>query len=156
VLLQVKDSDASSEDYDLLLSNWHLRRGEGSYRSTCTPASFPLTPQDVIDSIRVAFYSIECDDGQPPPRNGEGKLRMGCLGIVTATPKKADNSDVHERVHGPDIEWRLEQVRENVVMFDFEKQPFNKYLKGLDPGGFKLCATVQGITGCLNGEVLDK
>ena len=35
-------------------------------------------------------------------------------------------------------------------------QPFNKYLKGLDPGGFKLCATVQGITGCLNGEVLAK
>jgi hypothetical protein len=30
------------------------------------------------------------------------------------------------------------------------------YVKGLDPGGFKLCATVQGITGCLNGVVLEE
>ena len=154
ILLQVKDSNAESEDYDLVLSNGHLRRGEGSYRSTCSPSSFPLTPQDIIDDIRVAFYSIECRDGNPPPRNGEGKLRMECLGIVTATPKKKDNTDVHERVHGPDIIWKLDQVDDYVEIHEFPNQPFNMYVKGLDPGGFRLCATVQGITGCLNGEVL--
>lgn len=156
LLLQVKEGDESSEDYDLVLSNGHLRRGEGSYRSTCTPAAFPLTPQDVIDDIRVAFYSIECSDGAPPPRNGEGKLRMECTGIVTATPKKADNTDVPERIHGSDITWHLDQVDDYVDVREFPGQPFNKYVKGLDPGGFRLCATVQGIEGCLNGQVLEK
>jgi hypothetical protein len=152
-LLQVKDSNASSEDYALILSNGHLRRGEGSYLSTCLPAAFPLEPSDIIDDIRVAFYSIECPDGAPP-RNGEGKLRMECVGIVTATPKKADNTDVHSRIHGPDISWTLEQIDDYVDLSDFPGQPFNKYVKGLDPGFFSLCATVQGVKGCLRGEVL--
>jgi hypothetical protein len=156
ILLQVKDSNTESEDYDLVLSNGHLRRGEGSYRSTCTPSAFPLDPQDIIDDIRVAFYSIECRDDAPPPRNGEGKLRMECVGIVTATPKKADNTDVHERTHGPDIKWKLTQIDDYVEIFEFPNQPFNMYVKGLDPGGFTLCATVQGITGCLNGVVLEE
>ena len=122
-LLLVKDTNDSSEEYDLVLSNGHLRRGEGSYRSSCTPAAFPLDPQDVIDDIRVAFYSIECNDGAPPPRNGEGKLRMECVGIVTATPKKADNTDVHARIHGPDITWTLIQIDDYVDTFDFPDQP---------------------------------
>jgi hypothetical protein len=155
LLLQVKDSNASSEDYALVLSNGHLRRGQGSYLSTCLPAAFPLEPSDIIDDIRVAFYAIECPDGTPP-RNGEGKLRMECVGIVTATPKKADNTDVHSRIHGPDITWSLEQVDDYVDVSDFPGQPFNKYVKGLDPGFFSLCATVQGVKGCLRGQVLEE
>ena len=153
-LLQVKDSDESSEDYALMLPNGHLRRGEGSYVSTCSPASFPLDPADMIDDIRVAFYAIECADGLPPPRNGEGKLRMECTGILTATPKKADNTDVDSRIHGPDIEWRLDQIDDYVKWSDFPGQPFNKFVTGLDPGKFRVCAKVLGIEGCLNGEVL--
>ena len=41
-LIQVKSSNDSSEDFDLMLSSGHIRRGNGSYRQTCAPASFPV------------------------------------------------------------------------------------------------------------------
>jgi hypothetical protein len=40
--IRVKDSAEFSEDYDLLLSTGHMRRGTGAYRQTCSPASFPV------------------------------------------------------------------------------------------------------------------
>src|SRR5207247_9233451 len=40
--IQVKNSNEFSEQYDILLSTMHVRRGAGSYRSTCAPAIFPL------------------------------------------------------------------------------------------------------------------
>jgi hypothetical protein len=41
-MVRVKDSTEFSEDYDVLLSTGHMRRGTGSYRDTCTPAAFPV------------------------------------------------------------------------------------------------------------------
>jgi hypothetical protein len=38
--LQVKNSNKSAELYDITTANNYVRRGEGSYRSTCYPASF--------------------------------------------------------------------------------------------------------------------
>jgi hypothetical protein len=81
--LQVKNSQARSEQYDLIMSNGHLRRGIGSYRATCSPANFPLDPADVIARVRVGFYSIQCEGGRVPPRNGEGLLPVDCTGFVT-------------------------------------------------------------------------
>ncbi len=40
--IRVKDSADSSEDYDVLLSSGHMRRGTGAYRQTCTPSAFPV------------------------------------------------------------------------------------------------------------------
>ncbi|MET0556833.1 MAG: hypothetical protein ABW221_27580, partial [Vicinamibacteria bacterium] len=102
-VLQVKDGQARSEQYDLLQPNGHIRRGPAALAATCAPASFPLDPAVVIDRVRVAFYAIQCEDGRTPPRNGEGILPTDCSGYVTATPKKADDTDVHKSVHGPDI-----------------------------------------------------
>jgi hypothetical protein len=153
--LQVKNSQDRSERYDLLLSNDHIRRGAGSFRGTCTPASFPLQPSEVIARVRVAFYAIQCDDGRTPPRNGEDVLPVDCTGYVTATPKKKDETDVDKRVHGPEILWELETDGGDLVtMEDFPKVDFNKVLRGRDPGGFRLCATVQTHKGCLNGTVV--
>lgn len=42
--IQLKVSDAFSEDFDILLSSGHIWRGPASYRRTCTPAAFPLDP----------------------------------------------------------------------------------------------------------------
>jgi hypothetical protein len=153
--LQVKNSQARSERYDLLLSNDHIRRGAGSFRSTCTPASFPLTPAQAISRVRVAFYSIQCDDGRTPPRNGEDILPVDCTGLVTATPKDKDDADVDKRIHGPEIVWELEtDGAEPVEVEDFPNVAFNKFVHGRDPGGFRLCATVQTHKGCLNGTVV--
>jgi hypothetical protein len=154
--LQVKTAQSRSERYDLLLSNGHIRRGLGSFRASCTPASFPLDPADVIHRVRVAFYAIECDDEErTAPRNGEGLLPVDCTGFVTATPKGKDDVDVDRRIHGPEITWHLEQAGEYTSVEDFAKVAFNKLLRGRDPGEFRLCATVQTRTGCLNGTVIE-
>jgi hypothetical protein len=151
-LLQVKQDDTASEDYELLHANGHARMTAINV-STCSPAAFPLTPAEVISYVRVGFYGIECLDGQEAPRNGERLLPIDCLGLVTATPKKADGTDVHSSIHGPDIVWELDQPDDYVDMLEDPAQPFNKILRGLDPGTFTLCATVQGIKGCLTAEV---
>ena len=38
--LAVKNSNSFNEQYDILLSSGHIRRGGGSYRSTCSPSWF--------------------------------------------------------------------------------------------------------------------
>jgi hypothetical protein len=38
----VKSSNDYSEEYDLVLSSGHVRRGIGAYRTTCSPAAFPV------------------------------------------------------------------------------------------------------------------
>lgn len=40
--IQVKDSDSYSEDFDVIVSSGFIRRGDGAYRQTCTPPSFPI------------------------------------------------------------------------------------------------------------------
>ena len=40
--IRVKNSADFSEDYDVLLSSGHMRRGTGAYRQTCKPSSFPV------------------------------------------------------------------------------------------------------------------
>jgi hypothetical protein len=45
VLLQsirVKNANAYSEDFDLLMSTGHMRRGKDMYRQTCVPSAFPV------------------------------------------------------------------------------------------------------------------
>jgi hypothetical protein len=38
--LGVKNTNSFNEQYDILISSGHIRRGAGSYRSTCNPAWF--------------------------------------------------------------------------------------------------------------------
>jgi hypothetical protein len=153
--LQVKNSSSFSEQYDILLASGHIRRGIGSYRATCSPSNFPLDAEDIIDHVRVGFFGIRCIDGVTPPRNGERLLLMGCFGSVTASPKNRAGDDVDARIHGERIDWSLEQGHEApaVHMDEYPGVAFNKYLTATNPGHFKLCATVKGVTGCLDGEV---
>jgi hypothetical protein len=155
VELQIKNSTSFSEQYDIMLGSGHIRRGDGAYRATCTPPSFPLDPEDLIDHVRVSFFGISCIPGVTPPRNGENKLLMGCSGNVTATPKDKDGHDIDARIHGPRIDWTLTQEVPVVRMDEFPGVPFNKTLTAQEPGHFELCAIVKGVRGCLNGEVFD-
>lgn len=155
VNLQLKNSTSFSESYDIMLGSGHIRRGAGAYRATCSPPDFPLDPEDLIDSVRVSFFSIGCIPGVTPPRNGEHLLLMGCYGYVTASPKDKNGADVDARIHGERIDWTLEQEITIVSMDDFSGVPFNKILTARHPGDFTLCATVKGVKGCLSGEVHD-
>jgi hypothetical protein len=126
-----------------------------------TPAPAPVpTPTPTPDAgsiydIRVAFFGINCGKGNPVPNNGWKKLPKGCRGYVTATPKRKDGSDVPAKEHGPDIDWTMLYGDEFVDVQDptFESD-FNKDVVGVKVGGFGLCATVKGVTGCLAGSVV--
>jgi hypothetical protein len=40
--MQVKNTNAFNDQYHIMISSGHVRRGASSYRATCYPASFPL------------------------------------------------------------------------------------------------------------------
>jgi hypothetical protein len=152
--LQVRNSNDFSERYDLFDRRGVLHRDPADrVRSTCRPADFPLSAGDRIDFVRVAFFGIDCPAGVRKPPNSSGRLPLGCLGHVTATPKDKDFVDVDSRVHGPYITWELDQTGFLVDVTDAEASSFNKMLQARNPGPFELCATVQGVRGCLGGEV---
>jgi hypothetical protein len=153
--VQVKDSNDLSEDFDVITSSSYVRRN--AYLTTCRPASFPVEPADLIARVRVAFWGFDCNPGVPPPSNLARKLPRGCDGSVTATPKDENGVDVPAAVHGPDIEWELRRGADlvNVVPDKRFPNPFNVVLRAKGPlGAFHLCATVQGVEGCLAGTVV--
>jgi hypothetical protein len=122
---------------------------------TPAPAPAPTTPDGSIHRIRVGFFGIKCKNGKPEPRNGEGRLPVGCRGFVTATPKRANGDDVPAREHGPHIQWELVSGDRSVdVLTPTFASDFNKDVVGLRPGSFMLCATVKAVTGCLGADVV--
>jgi hypothetical protein len=120
-----------------------------------SPVPTPTPSAGSIDSIRVAFFGITCGKHNPVPNNGWKLLPKGCRGFVTATPKRKDNTDVPAAEHGPNIAWSVLYGDQFIRVEDptFESD-FNKDLVGLQVGGFGLCATVKGVTGCLAGQVV--
>lgn len=153
--ISVKTSNSFSEDFDVMLSSGHVRRGEAAYRNTCQPANFPANPLEMINRVRVGFFEIRCPDGRTPPRNGENTLPIGCLGTVTASPKDRDDHDVPASVHGPDIAWELLQDGFIADIGDDPVSKFNMFVSAHNPGSFELCATVQTIRGCMRGTVVE-
>jgi len=150
----LRNGSEFSETYDVLLSTGHVRRGNRAYQETCSPPSFPVVASEAIAYVRVAFYSITCEEGITPPRNGENVLPLGCRGFVTATPKQRSNEDVPRHIVGGDISWRLDQAGEVVIVHDDASNPFNKMLVGRSPGRYSLCATSHGVEGCQHAEVV--
>jgi len=152
--LNVKNTNEFSDQFDILASSGHARRGAATYQGSCYPANFPVDPKDVIAYIRVAFFGFKCDPGVVAPPNPLGKLPQGCVGFVTATPKDKDGVDVDSRIHGQEIAWLLTDGKGVVDTHHVDGQPFNWELQPLRLGAFQFCATLQGVTGCLNGEVI--
>jgi hypothetical protein len=66
--IRMKLGNDSSEDYDVLLSSGHMRRGTGAYRQSCTPANFPV--ERTQDSPPIGSG---CGRPYPPP-----VTRMNC------------------------------------------------------------------------------
>jgi hypothetical protein len=152
-----KSTNAFSEEWDVLSSSGFIRRGSYSYRHTCTPAVFPVDPQDLIAYVRTAFFSFECNQGVVAPHPREGRMPLGCDGFVTATPKQRNDDDVPAWIHGTEIAWELREG-EDIVRVEADPRfgnPFNKILRPTGTvGGFVLCATVLDKVGCLNGRTI--
>lgn len=122
--------------------------------STPRPTPTPTPPVGTsIHHVRVGFFGFSCPAGVTVPRNGLGELPVGCRGFVTATPKDSAGHDVPESIHGPNCDWELESGHGLVEVTNSGVTVFNKDVKGLATGSFRLCATVRGVKGCLNGQV---
>ena len=90
--LQIKSSNSFSDQYHVLTSAFMMRRGQGSYRTTCAPAVFPTPPPPF------------------PPNNGcslPGSLEITC------------DHELREQYHA-DIDRALDKVaRDDPGNFDF-------------------------------------
>ena len=153
-ILMVKRGDDQSEEFAIETPRSFLRRGEGSYGATCTPAAFPLEARDVVVKMFVGLYGFECRDGFVPPHPDDRKLPLSCIGFVTATPKDVNHRSVPPEVHGSGIEWFVRNGEHRLEVSDEPASTFNKVLRPLATGEFSICATVLGVTECLNGEVV--
>jgi hypothetical protein len=80
--IRVKDSVDFSEDYDVLLSTGHMRRGTGAYRQTCTPSSFPVERAEDAPPIGSG-----CGRPYPPPVS-----RFRCKVHLKGTPYTLDST----------------------------------------------------------------
>jgi hypothetical protein len=155
--VQVKSTNTLSEDFDIWNSSGFIRRGGAAYRQTCTPAAFPLEARDVIAYVRVVLWRLECNAGVNPPLPNEALVPLGCDAFATATPKLRNGQDVPSWVHGTEIQWELREGQD-VVSVEPDTSygnPFNRilYTRG-KVGLIYLCATVQGVEGCLYGHTI--
>ncbi len=151
---ELKRADDQSEEFFIETRLRFLQRGEGSYGATCTPAAFPLEAKEVVVKMFVGLYGFECEAGVIPPLPDARKLPLACIGFVTATPKDVNHRSVPPEVHGSDIEWFVRNGEHRIDVSDEPSSTFNKILKPLGIGEFSICATVLGVTECLNGEVV--
>ena len=156
-LVQVKSTNGFSEDFDIWTSSGFIRRGGAAYRQTCTPAAFPLEAREIISYVRVVLWGFDCNPGVTPPHPQEAQVPLGCDGFATATPKQKNGQDVPSWVHGSDIHWDLREGNDVVAVEPDPSysNPFNRilYPKGRI-GLIYLCATVQGVEGCLYGQTI--
>jgi hypothetical protein len=152
--IQVKDSQESSEEYDIITSSGFIRRGGGSFVKQCSPAAFPLTVEDVLYRVHILPVGIECPDRRDLPKLDLKQIPLGCFMIVTATPKDKNLNDVDPRLHGPEIKWDFPIGDFRIKVEDYHDQPFNKKVIATEAGEFAICAEVAKVAGCMNGFVI--
>jgi hypothetical protein len=132
------------------------RRGKASYVTTCTPASLPKMEITSVDWVYVTAYGVLCPADavleNPFVKGDKAEIPFQCEASITATPKTWGGLDVPESVHGNDVEWT--QVTGDFIFWEWADNHFNVTLSPRGAGPVKLCATVKGVTGCLNGAIV--
>jgi len=155
--IAVKEDNSYNESYNVVGKQSRILRGPEMYSVTCTPANFPLSADaSAVARVSVSFFRYtDCPVGThlPPPHES---LPVGCRGTITATPKDSLGNKLPPELHGTDVTWFV-QAGEGTVISPGPSPdgvPFNLVLRGVDAGEFSVCATVAGVTGCLNGKVI--
>jgi hypothetical protein len=155
----VKSTNGFSEEWDVITSSRYIRRGTSGYRSTCSPAAFPLDAADYIARVSTFLWAYECFmPGVTPPPPDQSKIPVGCDGRVTASPLLKNGRRVPARIHGPNVLWELREGLDVVRLETdprFPDEPFDKVLVTSGKiGNFYVCATVKGKMGCLHGRTI--
>ncbi len=156
--LALKDVNAYSEEWDLLTANGFIRRGVHAYKTTCTPASFPLDPADIVAVVRTILWAYDCSSPVATPPVEESKLPLGCAAHVTATPKDRKGNRIPAAIHGPGVRWELREGADIVTLEADWRFPENPYNKMLVPRGrlgmFQVCASLFDKEGCVRGQTI--
>ena len=141
VELRVKNTNDFNDQYDIMISQGYVRRAPGP---TGTRARRPRSrsTRGRIAQVRVGFFGFRCLDEKqgPAAQRREGKIPVNCFGNVTASPKNKDGHDVDSRIHGDQIQWRLDQEGDHVRV---DEQPGRALQQGpVRPGrrGTSRCA----------------
>jgi hypothetical protein len=152
----IKENNSYSEKYDIVTAQGYIRRGEKTYLITCTPANFPLTEDTAVASVSVSFFRVNCNGVTVPlPNLGFNDLPLACVATITATPRDAVGNKLPLELHGPDVVWSFQAGEGEIVAASPDTEiPFNLRLYPRALGDFRICATVQDRTGCLNGHVV--
>jgi len=155
--IAIKEDNSYNESYNVVGKQTRILRGPEMYAVTCTPANFPLSGDaSAVARVSVSFFRYtDCPVGTklPPPHE---TLPVGCRGTITATPKDRLGNKLPPELHGSEVTWFV-QAGEGTIISPGPSPdgvPFNLVLRGNDPGEFSVCATVAGVTGCLNGKVI--
>jgi hypothetical protein len=108
----------------------------------------------IIASIRVNPFGYECAAGIPEPNNNSGLLPVGCEARLTATPKRADGTDVPADLHGTEIVWGSPIGTQYIQTRPDSENTFNRYVRAVTgPGQISVPATVCGKTGAWEAQV---
>jgi hypothetical protein len=89
--IRVKSASDFSEDFDVLLASGHMRRGNGMYRQTCKPSSFPV--DRAADAPPVGSG---CGRPYPPPVtrfNCKVHLKSNEFYTLDSTPLVGPNAE---------------------------------------------------------------
>lgn len=118
---------------------------------TASPTPSP-SPGTAVAKVAVGFYGRSCPSGTPPAVPND--LRVGCTGAITATPKDASGNPMSPADHGPAIEWFYDYGSEVLPTYPGASNDFNRTASAAAPGAYRLCASVKGVVGCMEGTVL--
>ena len=99
-------------------------------------------------TIAISIFDQTCDSGTPP----SGKIGVGCVATLTATPKDGNGVPLDAAVHGPDISWSVVSGAASVIVTDHEN-PFNKVVRGVSPGLVTFEVRVKDVTSRRTFEV---
>jgi len=154
--VEVKQTNEWSENYDMVSSQQRIRRGVATYINSCTPANFPINPEQAVHTVAVSIFRLNCDPGITPPPTGLKQLPMGCIATITATPIDPQGNKVPLELHGDSVSWFFRDGGDGAVVSASpdDEVPFNVRLYPRSLGTFSICAVVRGVQGCLNGSVI--
>jgi hypothetical protein len=154
--IHVTNSYNYSDRFQIMTGYAYPWRGKASYVETCTPAALPKAEINSIDWIFVTAYGVTCEPGvvltHPFVNGNRAEIPFQCEASITATPKTQGGLDVPKSIHGNEVEWT--HVSGDVIYWVWADQPFNITVSPRDVGPFKICATVKGVTGCLDGAIV--
>lgn len=154
--IHVTNSYNFSDRFQIMTGYAYPWRGKKSYVESCTPAALPKAEINSVDWIFVTAYgTLNCNPNEkitnPFVSGNKAEIPIQCEASVTATPKTWGGLDVPEDISGTEVEWVL--VEGDFVFWEWETKQFNVTLSPRYPGPAKLCATIKGVTGCLNGVI---